>query len=75
MRAESMQRRQPAAHHIQMSAGAHRADDISSPFTSGKINLASAQFKGMYQRNNPLRNVYRNFMRMKSPYRKPKGML
>jgi hypothetical protein len=32
-------------------------------------NLASAQFHGMYVRN-PIRNQYRQFMRVKSAYQK-----
>jgi hypothetical protein len=71
MRSESSARRQSMRHHIQTSAGAHRAADFSSPFTAGKINLSPAQFTGMYVRN-PLRNVYNRFMRAKSPYRKPR---
>ena len=64
-------RRQSTRHHIEMYAGAHRAKDFSSPWTAGKINLSPAQFKSQYVRN-PLRNQYRNFMRVKSPYKKPR---
>jgi hypothetical protein len=69
MRSEASQRRRPTRHNIVTYSGTHRADDVSSPFTSGMINLAPAQFHGMYVRN-PARNQYRRFMRAKSPYRR-----
>jgi len=72
MRSEASQRRLPVRHHVMVSAAAHRADDLSSPFTAGMSNnLAPAQFHGMYVRN-PARNQYQRFMRSKSPYRRPR---
>jgi hypothetical protein len=64
-------RRQSTRHHVEMYSAAHRSKDFSSPWTAGKINLAPAQFKSQYIRN-PSRNQYRNFMRVKSPYKKPR---
>jgi hypothetical protein len=68
MRREAAPRRQPPRHHIETHAASHRAPDFSSPYTAGPINLAPAQFKDVYQHNNPIRNQYRKFMRVKTPY-------
>ena len=54
-----------------MFSASHRADDTSSPFTSGAINLSAAQFGSQYVRN-PVRNQYRRFMRAKTPYARPR---
>ena len=62
-------RRQPTRHHIETFAASHRSADFSSPYTSGLNNLAPAQFQSQYVRN-PLRNQYRNFMRVKTPYKR-----
>jgi hypothetical protein len=69
--AQSRGRRQPTRHHVQLSSAAHQIKGFSSPYTAGPINLASAQFGSQYVRN-PSRNQYRRFMRVKSPYSKPR---
>jgi hypothetical protein len=52
-----------------LSSAAHQAKGFSNPYTAGPINLSAAQFGSQYVRN-PLRNQYRRFMQVKSPYRK-----
>jgi hypothetical protein len=58
-------RRQPPSHHIQVSAGLHKTGGPSDPFGP----LSNKQFPSLYIRN-PIKNVYRSYMRQKSPYRR-----
>ena len=47
-----------------MSSATHMTKPVSDPFPP----LSSKQFPSLYVRN-PIRNQYRHFMRVKSPYR------
>lgn len=67
--AQSAGRRASTRHHIESSSAAHQIKGFSNPYTAGKINLSPVQFGSQYVRN-PLRNQYRNFMKVKSPYRR-----
>ena len=58
-RGEVRPRRTPSRHHIVMSSAAFGP-------------LSNAQFPAMYTRN-PLKNVYRNYMRSKTAYGKPRS--
>ena len=64
-RGETKPRRQPPRHHIQVSASAHRPKDVSDPFPP----LSSKQFPSFYVRS-PIKNAYRSYMKVKSPYQK-----
>lgn len=63
-RGQSRPRRQPTRHHIELASAVHRKRDVTDPFPP----ISSKQFPAMYSRNNPIKNQYRNYMRMKSPY-------
>ena len=67
-RGEVRPRRTPSRHHIVMSSAAHQHRDVDDPFGP----LSNAQFPAMYTRN-PLKNVYRNYMRSKTAYGKPRS--
>jgi hypothetical protein len=62
-RGETRPRRQGVRHHIEASAAAHRARDVSDPFPP----LSNKQFPAFYVRN-PIKNQYRRYMRAKTPY-------
>ena len=64
-RGETRPRRQPSRHHISLYAGAHKTDEVNDPFPP----FNSSQFPAFYTRN-PIRNQYRRYMRMKTPYTK-----
>lgn len=66
-RGETRPRRQSPRHHIEMYSASHRARDVSDPFPP----LSSKQFPALYI-HNPIKNQYRNYMRSKSAYRKPR---
>lgn len=67
-RGEVRPRRQPARHHMGISAGSHRKREVLDPFPP----LSNSQFPAMYIRS-PVKNAYRSYMRSKSAYKKPKG--
>ena len=66
-RGEVRPRRQPSRHHVTMAAAKHDTRPVTDPFPP----LSSKQFPAFYTRS-PTKNAYRSFMRMKSPYSKPK---
>ena len=73
-RNESRGRRQPAMHHRTTSAASHRANDTANPFNTQKGILGKQFNTGMpglkiYVRN-PITRQYRNYMRVKTPYKR-----
>lgn len=64
-RGETRPRRSPTRHHVQIGAGLHKTGAPSDPFGP----ISSKQFPALYVRN-PVKNVYRRYMRAKSPYLK-----
>ena len=66
-RGEVRPRRQSPRHHIVMSAAAHDMRPVDDPFPP----ISSKQFPSMYIRS-PMKNQYRNYMRTKAPYKKPR---
>jgi len=49
-------------HHIETSAAAHKAKDVSDPFPA----LSNKQFPAFYV-HDPVKNQYRRYMRTKTP--------
>lgn len=66
-RGEVRPRRQPTRHHITMNAASHDPRPTDDPFPP----ISTKQFPAFYVRS-PVKNQYRRYMRMKSPYSKPK---
>jgi hypothetical protein len=64
-RGEVRPRRQPTRHHIVIWSASHSHQPVSDPFPP----MSSKQFPALYTRN-PQKNVYRSYMRMKTPYTK-----
>lgn len=64
-RGEVRPRRQGVRHHIETFSAAHQVKPVSDPFPP----ISNTQFPAMYQRNNPIKNQYRRYMRAKSPTR------
>jgi hypothetical protein len=62
-RGESRPRRRPSRHNITISSATHSTLPVNDPFPP----LSSKQFPAMYVRN-PIKNVYRSYMRSKSIY-------
>lgn len=65
-RGEVRPRRESTRHHIEMSGAAHQHHGMNDPFPP----LSSKQFPALYIRS-PIKNLYRQYMRSKSAYRKP----
>ena len=64
-RGEVRPRRQATRHHISMHAASHDIRPVSDPFPP----LSSKQFPSFYVRS-PMKNLYRQYMRAKAPYKK-----
>ena len=64
-RGEVRPRRRPPRHNIVMYSAAHKSGTPDDPFAP----ISSAQFPALYQRN-PVKNVYRSYMRSKSIYQR-----
>ena len=64
-RGEVKPRRQPSRHHIVMWSASHDSRPVDDPFPP----ISSKQFPAMYIRS-PMKNQYRAYMRMKTPYTK-----
>lgn len=62
-RGEVRPRRQSVQHHIVTNAATHVARPVDDPFAP----ISNTQFPAMYTRS-PVKNAYRRYMRMKSPY-------
>jgi hypothetical protein len=63
-RGEVKPRRQGTRHHIETSASAHMAQDVSDPFPP----ISNKQFPAFYV-HDPVKQQYRRYMRAKTPMR------